>query len=60
MNVDLSRSSLLQVITQFRALGLIAPSVRRRSLEDRSKYWKLTRYGETVTTRLCAITRKIE
>ncbi|HEV8240973.1 MAG TPA: DUF4062 domain-containing protein [Thermoanaerobaculia bacterium] len=57
MNVDLSRLSLQQIIIQFRALGLIAPSIRQRSLRDTSTYWKLSPYGATVMTRLCAIRR---
>ena len=58
MNIDLSRFSLQQVVIQFRALGLITPSVRKRSLKDDDNYWKLTPYGMTVMTRLCAIQRE--
>jgi hypothetical protein len=58
MNIDLSRLSLQQLVIQFRALGLITPSVRQRSLKDHHNYWKLTPYGMTVMTRLCAIQRE--
>lgn len=57
LNVDLSETNLQQIIVQFRALGLVTPSVRQRSLRDRARYWKLTPYGMTVMTRLCAIRR---
>jgi len=55
MNISLSTEHLQQILIQFRALGLIVPSVRKRSLQDKGRYWKLTPYGMTIMTRLCAI-----
>jgi hypothetical protein len=40
---------------QFRALGLITESVKKRSIHDKGTYWTLTPYGDTVMTRLRAI-----
>ncbi len=45
------------IIVQFRALGLIAKSSRQRSLKDTATYWTLTPYGDSVMTRLRAISR---
>jgi len=46
------------ILVQLRALGLITRSVRTRSVKDKSTYWKLTPYGDTVMTRLRAIRKK--
>lgn len=40
---------------QMRALGLITKSESPRSVKDRSTYWTLTPYGDTVLTRIRAI-----
>lgn len=40
---------------QFRALGYITESVKKRSIHDKGKYWALTPYGDTIMTRLRAI-----
>jgi hypothetical protein len=42
---------------QLRALGLIAKSTKPRSVKDTQTYWTLTPYGDTVMTRLRAISR---
>ena len=42
-------------IVQFRALGLIRESVKKRSVKDTSTYWKLTRWGDHLMTTLRAI-----
>jgi hypothetical protein len=42
---------------QFMALGLIVKSRKNRSVKDKSTYWTLTPYGESVMTRLRAIRR---
>ena len=47
--------SFASIIVQFRALGLIAKSQKKRSLKDRETYWNLTPYGNAMTTRLWAI-----
>ena len=43
---------------QLKALGLIEQSERNRSVKDKSTYWTLTQYGETVMARLRAIRRE--
>ncbi len=43
---------------QFRALGLITESTKKRSIHDKGKYWTLTPYGDTVMTRLRAIRKQ--
>ncbi len=43
---------------QFRALGLITESVKKRSIHDKGTYWTLTPYGDTVMTRLRAIRKE--
>jgi hypothetical protein len=40
---------------QFRALGYITESVKKRSLRDNWTYWRLTPFGDTIMTRLRAI-----
>ena len=42
---------------QFRALGLIAKSTRKRNVKDTSTYWSLTPYGDEQLTALRAIVR---
>jgi hypothetical protein len=45
------------VIVQFRALGLIEQSVRPRSVRDSTTYWRLTKHGDNLMTKLRAIRR---
>ena len=40
---------------QFRALGYISESLKKRSIHDKGTYWSLTPYGDTIMTRLRAI-----
>lgn len=40
---------------QLRALSLMTESLRKRSIHDKGTYWTLTKYGDTVMTRLRAI-----
>ena len=40
---------------QFRALGYITESLKKRSIHDKGTYWTLTPYGDTIMTRLRAI-----
>jgi len=40
---------------QFRALGYISESLKKRSIHDKGTYWTLTPYGDTIMTRLRAI-----
>jgi hypothetical protein len=43
---------------QFRALGLISESIKKRGIHDRNKYWTLSPYGDNVMTKLRAIKKK--
>jgi DNA-binding PadR family transcriptional regulator len=45
------------LIVQFRALGLIERSVRKRSVKDKQAYWSITPYGDEQLTSLRAIRR---
>lgn len=40
---------------QFRALNLITENIKKRGVSDKSTYWKLTPFGDTVMTRLRAV-----
>jgi hypothetical protein len=44
---------------QFRALGLIAESNKKRSIHDKDKYWKLTPSGDRVMTQLRAVRKSL-
>ena len=46
-------------MVQFRALGLIRESDRKRSVKDTMTYWSLTPYGNTLMVQLRAIQRKL-
>lgn len=48
------------ILVQLKALGLVAKSIRNRSVKDTNSYWKLTPYGDSVMTRLRAIRRDEE
>ncbi|GAA4020892.1 DUF4062 domain-containing protein [Hymenobacter glaciei] len=55
---EIKANDTLQTIkVQFRALGLITESNRKRSIHDKDTYWQLTPYGDNVMTRLRAIKR---
>jgi hypothetical protein len=54
-NYSLLDNDFHTLIIQFRALGLISESVKKRSIHDKGTYWKLTPFGDTVMTRLRAI-----
>jgi len=43
------------LIVQFKALGLIKKSTKKRSIKDTANYWTLTPFGEYHMTRLVAI-----
>jgi len=55
VNFGPTQQSFGSIIVQFRALGLIVRSERKRSLKDRQTYWTLTPHGDSVMTRLLAI-----
>ncbi len=48
----------LSILIQFKALGLIDKSIRKRSIKDKNTYWKLTEKGESLLTNLRAIRKK--
>src|SRR5205807_1297701 len=53
---DISSDSFHRIMLQLRALGLITPSVERRSVKERgTRYWSLTPYGDEYMNRLLAI-----
>jgi len=54
---QLTNSSLREVIIQLKALGIIISSsnLKKRNLGDNSKYWALSKYGEPLMDKLCAI-----
>jgi hypothetical protein len=43
---------------QFRALGLIIQSMKKRAVTDKGAYWTLTPYGDTIMNQLRAIKRE--
>ena len=45
----------MSILIQFKALGLIEKSIRKRLLKDGSTYWKLTNKGDHEITKLRAI-----
>ena len=44
-----------KIMIQFKALGLIKKSEKKRSIKDSGNYWTLTEYGDSVMTHLVAI-----
>lgn len=56
--IRLARSDVQTIIIQFRALGLIRESERRRSIMDRGSYWTLTPHGDRKMVQLRAIARE--
>jgi hypothetical protein len=46
------------ILIQFRALGLITQSDKKRSLKDTGTYWTLTPYGDKLMTSLRAIRKE--
>lgn len=54
---EVRHDSMLQVVSQFQALGVIKLSEKKRSASDRETYWTLTEYGRTQVMRLRAVRR---
>jgi Domain of unknown function (DUF4062) len=54
---DIHQEDFQTIKVQLRALGLIAKSIKTRSVKDSGTYWTLTPYGDEVMTRLIAIRR---
>lgn len=57
MDFNASPDNYQTVKVQLRALGLITQSTKNRSVKDTATYWTLTPYGDTVMTRLRAISK---
>lgn len=54
---DFDEKEIETCIVQFRALGLIKDSDRKRSVKDLGTYWTLTPYGNTLMVQLRAVRR---
>lgn len=54
-NFELDQNSFNLIKVQFRALGLICLSERKRQVSDKGTYWRLTPYGDNIMTQLLAI-----
>jgi hypothetical protein len=53
-SVTISDSSWGTVLVQLRALGVITTGTKKRTVSDRSIYWRLTPAGDTYLVRLKA------
>jgi hypothetical protein len=56
-SVTLPLDTFGTIMVQFKALGLIEKSERKRSVSDSGTYWTLTAYGDSHLTSLRAISR---
>lgn len=54
-NFEIDSESFDLIKVQFRALGLICLSDKKRTASDRNTYWKLTPYGDYMMTQLLAL-----
>jgi hypothetical protein len=57
VTLEFSTDDFGTLLVQFRALGLIEKSERKRSVSDKGSYWTLTAYGDAHLTTLRAIHR---
>lgn len=55
---EVEQDAFQTIKIQLRALGLIAKSVRKRSVKDSATYWSLTPFGDAQMVKLRAIRRK--
>jgi len=60
LEVNIITDTFMSVLIQFKALGLIEKSSKKRSLKDLGTYWKLTQKGDDLLTHLRAIRKDIE
>ncbi|AWG22726.1 hypothetical protein FFWV33_14925 [Flavobacterium faecale] len=58
--VNLFSDNFLSILIQLKALNLVEKSDKKRSLKDNSTYWKLTKKGDNLITKLRAIKRENE
>jgi Domain of unknown function (DUF4062) len=56
-NFNFQEDEITTCIVQFRALGLIQESQKKRSVHDKGIYWILTRYGDNRMVQLRALRR---
>lgn len=56
-NFHISSETIDTFVIQFRALGLMMESVKKRGIKDTHTYWALTPYGDYLMTKLRAIKR---
>jgi hypothetical protein len=56
-NVEMGTEEFATVLVQFKALGLIENSSKKRSVSDTEVYWTLTPFGETRTLQIRALKR---
>ncbi len=59
-NLNVISDIFMSILIQFKALGLIEKSTKKRSLKDTNTYWKLTQKGDDLITKLRAIRKKDE
>lgn len=57
-NIAVQDANFHDIMLQLRALGLIEPSVKPRSVKDTATYWELTRFGDATMMKLRAIRRR--
>jgi hypothetical protein len=57
--IELERTCFETIMVQYRALGIIAISDKKRSLRDRATYFALTSHGESELIRIMAIKKSI-
>jgi hypothetical protein len=55
--IELPDAEFQKIKVQLKALGLITKNTKPRSVRDTETYWTLTPFGDTVMTRLVAISR---
>ena len=55
---EISKDSYDLIKVQFRALGLICLSEKKRTASDIQTYWKLTPYGDYLLTQLMAVKKE--
>ena len=55
VSVGIIYDDFYSILIQFKALGLIEKSYKKRSIKDKNSYWKLTKKGDNLLTNLRAI-----
>lgn len=60
IDISVVKDVFMSVLIQFKALGLIEKSVRKRPIKDSSTYWTLTSKGDFLMTQLRAIRKSAD